>query len=719
MFKDELRALHDAVPLGQVKETLAYLTKENRFKSVKELDIEYMKLKSGNVIFIDVINADKIFTISGELIGIPSDELKSKLYQPFVPGDAIRAGDTLAIHIPGLTPLGKPAQEVFLQAGNQPPVPGLPFQVASDGSVVVPQIGKVVVVDQTLDQTRDALISRLDGLVTESQKKSVQVHTLMYANQTLEVRRIFGPETGRDGGNAESDESASTNTSSSSSALLKESVYQGQDLESWLNVLEYETYSGKREEAADAITRMINLKNRELVAERTASILEKNASYLAVKVLAEATGDQFFYKLTPILEKSEPKALTSILGGLSSTRIEIQSLKQIEPFLKWASSVIPKEASDSSVLEEAKNVFKAMIFYGNSRPAAQAAIIEQVDQWPNFTNENFWIDDLIKIETAWTPKLREVEARRIKEILQDKNSDKKLVAKALSMALFISNQDKDLIATMFRESPETVSNWLMPSPNFEEALQAREVDRTWGDVNRNENARLYPTLMLLDLLSVTGMGHEFRSELEKFHAAVPRKEVTDFLATSLAERRTSDRTVLIDNFNRFNPHDGPRVRLKNIETMHNKSGELLGISKEQLDSEIFPPMDVAKQIRPGDVLAINIPGLTPIPQSSKIYPPTVVLQAGKAAPVPGMPFIVDPSGNISLPSIGTISVEGKLVAEVVETIQSNPKYQEMYGSDGENSVDVNILMMVGRYQEVRQIMGPAVDLGESNAKANR
>ncbi|MEO8270642.1 MAG: polysaccharide biosynthesis/export family protein, partial [Aureliella sp.] len=64
-------------------------------------------------------------------------------------------------------------------------------------------------------------------------------------------------------------------------------------------------------------------------------------------------------------------------------------------------------------------------------------------------------------------------------------------------------------------------------------------------------------------------------------------------------------------------------------------------------------------VHAGDTLAIYIPTLLPAEGSS---PP--VLQAGKSPPVTGYPVPVNERGEITLPQLGLLSVEGKTLKEV-------------------------------------------------------
>jgi len=113
----------------------------------------------------------------------------------------IQEGDTLAIYIDKIFPyyeVGQAKPNIpVLQSGTNPPVIGIPVQVAGDGTVGIDMLGRVNLEGLSLDRAREKLLNSLveRRLLSETEqiKINVAVNFLQRAGEKSEVRTLAGP----------------------------------------------------------------------------------------------------------------------------------------------------------------------------------------------------------------------------------------------------------------------------------------------------------------------------------------------------------------------------------------------------------------------------------------------------------------------------------------------------------------------------------------------
>ncbi len=147
--------------------------------------------------------------------------------------------------------------------------------------------------------------------------------------------------------------------------------------------------------------------------------------------------------------------------------------------------------------------------------------------------------------------------------------------------------------------------------------------------------------------------------------------------------------------------------------LHCQLIELEGLNvRDALESAIKTRDDQRKRateqksriIEPGDTLAIYIEGILPYSAPDRMVDPPLV-QAGKNSPVWGYPVTVDAKGQIVLPLIGNVPLDGVEIASAVKQIHQQYGDKNILPGERENVISLSMLRKSGQGLEIRMLSG--------------
>lgn len=705
LFKTELTSLHDSIPTTELKDYAVDMARSLRYVDYARFVDQVRKIQDNNSHTKRRATVLNLFLQSGRLVGKSEEELQSAICPPDQPAGSIWVGDVLAIYISGIT---QPHQErpILLQAGNRTPVVGSPFEVMADGNINVPSLGKINVAGKTPDQVKDAIFQHPDHPMAE-------VNFLMHSNDRKEIRQITGPRADTSALPAPSgnDAQLGSDATSQPNPALSESVYEGKNLETWLRTLQYEGKSSERSKASMAIEKIANRQNEAIVRKRILEILQSYPSQEAFGILPRITRGDYFSVLTDLLKNADAESQVDFVNWSTFDKKSVtpKAYDQIETFLSWIDSELRKHDANIPLSRAYLRYLSELLFDTNTSPSSQAKILEYAKKWPNLTDEKFWLSNVSELSNkTWTTPLYTELIDRSMVVIGDEKSSADLLARAVVILNHITAQDTPLVASAIKDNPRHINSRLaISSSNIDEALNATSLI-VWEN-GYNTTKYVNPTLYILGVVQATKQKILFKEQLLTLHDAVPLNQIKELLIHFSAENRFHTQKDLEAFYQRQKAQNVVLINLIYVDEIYRISGEMLGISSEQMKSKIYPPFVSGDKIRSGDVLAIFVDGVSPFQHPDEPHK-TIILQAGNNAPVKGLPYTVDDSGNINVPLIGDLQVAGMTLAEAKRVMLDAYLKAQILEGDPSSMSEVAFLTYAGKPLEIRQILGPAIEL---------
>ncbi len=142
-----------------------------------------------------------------------------------------------------------------------------------------------------------------------------------------------------------------------------------------------------------------------------------------------------------------------------------------------------------------------------------------------------------------------------------------------------------------------------------------------------------------------------------------------------------------------------------VQTVYLQTGKLLGKDFNELvgrATKLKQEDEEARRrfIQPGDTLAIYIPAVLPADDS-----PPPVIQAGKKQPVTGFPVPVTAEGEITLPHLDPLNVQGKDLNAVRTLLHQS--YGSIVKPEALKGLTIQFLMRANEQIELRNVTGQA------------
>lgn len=460
--------------------------------------------------------------------------------------------------------------------------------------------------------------------------------------------------------------------------------------------------------------------------------VKKSGAYSAfdkyAHIVARCAGDRFFALLAEFF--TEHPSAVAYLNFSKLAEYECSEVKHLQPLLDWADTQLglPESVENDAQRSRVAILLRSLLrdrteFARQTNLVAkshhrrtgvvseecQAAIIDLLKQSSQL-DDAFWVSEPAPTEKAdgllpFTPAFRTAMADKAFEILQ--NSDGSSVHRCEALICLAS-----LNATEGELSEQQVEKAT--------AFATSALERFVADF---DTARITTTVKMPSFsqdMVASGKASGLSINLRQ---RVSERTRVDFVVCEglLVLRLISDPKLAIDSavkglveqlheladskLSTYNYISNSRSRMTLstglvTQLIHVRSGELLGkdygelrrvpdLRKEELARKKF------NTVGAGDTLAVYIE--TILPGDGQPLP---VMQAGKRNPVTGYPVPVNSQGEIVLPLVGRITVAGKSIADVRETIELEYRGNNILKSP---IVSADVLSKANSGEEIRAL----------------
>ncbi len=460
-----------------------------------------------------------------------------------------------------------------------------------------------------------------------------------------------------------------------------------------------------------------------------------DTSGLVTAMLWRVTGDQFFEHFTKALESTSPAKRSTLLATDFSTLREFGCSKpeSLAKLLTWSDAVFASDsASDidlqftvarmlrtllrdrSAVVESQKSSRQDFEAEGGLvSQECQREILSHLLKYPQLTDQNFWLAEPVSYAQPLDKAFRDVMLQRAFAVLSTSVQPAADLTQSRTHALMVlrsvvhqgdqlspvqSEGIKRYLSMLLINAAKNLDGTMieLQTPFWTWALP-RNLGGTFGDFSGPGN-ELIVALSLIDELD---LAQELTAVLRAVYDAAEKVRITQSYFIN------SDTTwgQRIRDAKRRNTQDELVV-----QTVFILAGRLLGEDYQEL---VRRPEQVAREIaearlrfvRPGDTLAITIPSILPADGS-----PPPVIQAGQSSPVTGFPVPVNAEGEILVPHLEPLSVQGKELKQVRDELIN------VYVSLGilkralASSINVQFLMHAGEEVELRNVSGQGLPI---------
>jgi len=468
----------------------------------------------------------------------------------------------------------------------------------------------------------------------------------------------------------------------------------------------------------------------------------------ALAMLGRVSGDQFFVHFTEILEATSGEQRAALLSIDFSTLLEFQCSdpESLTGFLNWADSIFGSDRKDDiaiqptlakmlrsllrdrSSLVERQRISRAAFEMapGVVSEDCQRLILSHLEKYPQLTDQNFWLAEPVRYRDDTSNNMVANTIAPMDKVFRATMLEHALAALAPNVQTSSDLDQHRTHALMVIRSVVTEGDELSPQQVDEvkrylaELLNDSAQDLAKSSVLKSQwgpfGYLAKPQWPLKDYTDYSGPGNTLLAGLNLIQELKLASELVGPLQT-LFEAAEEPRITRNYYSNRESPWD---IRIRDAErynggytelytqTVYLLTGTLLGKDENEL---LKRPDKVKREnaearlrfVHAGDTLAVYIPNFLPVDGSS---PP--VLQAGKSPPVTGYPVPVNTQGEITVPGLEPLPVEGKDLKEVRELLVQALAKLVRPDEFMIRGITVQFLMHAGEEVEIRNVSGQAI-----------
>ena len=464
---------------------------------------------------------------------------------------------------------------------------------------------------------------------------------------------------------------------------------------------------------------------------------------LALDELARVSGDDFFDHLAKLLAEADGKNRSALLAIDFSflNEVHCSDPSSLDSFLGWTDSIFASaQAVDVQIQSQVAEMLRSLlrdrsrVFAIQSSPevpsrtqggavsdACQQAVVSHLETYPQLSDENFWLAEPVgrfvgrgqgQLANPMDRVFRSAMLAHAIRVLKQETTweAEPLKAQALMVIRDVVRFGDDLTPAQQQWLQAWLTDFMTAAADDLHAatavcvVDARftfltspmfQAEFAYGQDPGGQHANLL--VLSLNLIMELQWMELLAAPLEKLHAAVGEPEIT----VNHLQPGGNHWHLRIKG---YVPRGGSLTELL-IQTVFVQTGVLLGKDFNEL---VNRPEKLARAkleekrrfVQPGDTLAVYIPGI--LPQDTLELP---VMQAGTRPPVTGYPVPVDAEGEIRLPLLSTLAIQGKELAEVRHLLME--KYTGFIDEVGLQDISVKYLLRSGEQLELRNIVGAA------------
>lgn len=468
-----------------------------------------------------------------------------------------------------------------------------------------------------------------------------------------------------------------------------------------------------------------------------------------LSMLGRVSGDQFFLQFAKVLEATSGEKRAALLKIDFSTLYEFGCTdpESLTSFLNWVDSIFGSEREDdiaiqpalakmmrsllrdrSSLIDSQRNNRAGFeMAAGLVSEACQRLVLSHLEKYPQLTDQNFWLAEPVTYRQAGSSKTlapmdKVFRAAMLEHALAAISPDVQTSAdidQLQSHALMVIRSVIQAGDELSPQQREQVTRYLaeLMAGSAADLAKSSVLKEQWGPfgdlavpalpgIADQDYSGPGTTLIAgLNLIEGLKLVSQLTGPLQALFDAAEKPRITSSFFSSghswsrriemVSQRGSEANTELF------------------IQTIYLLSGTLLGKDYKEL---VDRPNRLLQEeietrlrfVHAGDTLAIYIPTVLPADGSS---PP--VLQAGKSPPVTGYPVAVDAHGEILVPRLGAVSVEGKDLNEVRELLVRACREAGLSGlppvtkDEVLRGITVQFLLHAGEEVEIRNVSGQA------------
>ncbi len=495
-----------------------------------------------------------------------------------------------------------------------------------------------------------------------------------------------------------------------------------------IQILDNHMASSGSEEAAAALT--------EFLASPELPKLPDVYPANLVRLLCRAAGKEFFKHFAAALDATATPSVLLNVDFSTLPEFSCESPDSITPLLKWTHQVCRSDAMDDPLRDLAINMVSSLVIDRSqlvnneklpatsmARPSGlisyevQTNIIEHLEAYPTVTDADFWFQEpyasRVSPGLTKTRAMGEAMVRRATTLLEKGSTDSLECRALVCIKSFLASgetlqaaEKTSLINIIERRLAEAASDFgralefvLVPSsmigwtrPGIS-GIADTHLSSTYDRANR--------VLLLLDVIEALKCQQQLAAPLnaifEQAHAFELYRDVirTNRMWVDLAGGRGS-KDVAIQT-----------ILVRTGVLLRKDADELLQLPNQRF---VARAEKARKTANSGDTLAIYIENILPARGA-----PLPVMQAGNDNPVVGYPVPVSPSGEIVLPLLPPMQVNGLDLSEVQKQLAE--AYGKLYSEPP--TLSVNMLAKADSGVELRSLSSPTTTQPPASNEAKR
>lgn len=510
-------------------------------------------------------------------------------------------------------------------------------------------------------------------------------------------------------------------------------------------------------------SKLITARHAEVVIPKLVEILKQQDAALdpnwANALLVQVAGDQYFVHLAHVLDEVSPEQCVALLDA--RVRVQGNMLCQdpnsLAELLAWSDRIfaVSPEAltlplDEISILQTRIANFLLYLLHdslvavgGQDDPpqdemdagvvseACQREIVAHLQRYSQLTDKNFWLSESVmpaiiryryksRFDGSYCEAFRRVVLDRSITLLTHPaktDEQKQLQVHAMLILHSLIQAGDELIpaqeaansnflAKLFSDSARDLESQISVVPKVGSFNQLREPFlpslhekcQTYLDLNNPLLAGLY----LAEDLQLEP-GSALVAALQRLHDVAGEPQIL----TNYFDNQRHDLPDASDPQKVREREDNLSEFL--VQAVFLKTGVLLGKEftvlagrPERLNQEALA--ERLRLVQAGDTLAIYVPAVLPGSLPGDV-PQTPVMQAGTNAPVIGIPVPVNSQGEIRVPLLSALTVQGKSLRQIREMLIEQYSDGILQEADADQT-SVQFLLRANEKLEVRNITTP-------------